>query len=398
MPRELPLSGFFVLVLALVATAAMGEKRRAWTGTATLERPPVPLAPGVTGVVAHVPEGLDARGPLHLVLYFHGSGSCALQLATTGDAVCKPGAKPEVGAALDARHDDAGTQSIFAVPQFVLWGGGNAGRMAEKGYFASFVRELLARTFTPGLGAPRTLDNLADVTLVAHSAGHIPLAAVLASGDLADKIRNVVLIDALFDGGEPYSRWLERDDHAPPKKLVAVYGSWGSQPAFGRAIASRAEKRTPPASVAVDPRGSLEHAIRTHDVTVKEWDLNHGWMPVLLLTKLVAGLDLPPRPVAPARASAARDYALYLGRGDRVTIDVRGGPSSTEPCCTLDVVAQLLQRDRVLAQDDDGAGDFDAHLDYVAPSAGTYVLRVTTAGSGLKKGTFAVTASVERSR
>jgi hypothetical protein len=41
-----------------------------------------------------------------------------------------------------------------------------------------------------------------------------------------------------------------------------------------------------------------------------------------------------------------------------------------------------------VAADDDGAGGFDAKLDAVAPVSGTYVLRVSTSGSGDKRGPY----------
>jgi hypothetical protein len=391
-----------------------------WTGATTLREPPVRLAPGVTGIVAHVPTGYDARGPVHLVLFFHGSDQCALQLASADDVVCKPGEGKLIGGALDARHDDAGTQSIFAVPQFILWGGGSPGRMAERGYFQSFVSELLGETFAPGLGGPRALDDLADVTLIGHSAGQMPVRAILDRGDLADKVRNVVLIDALYDDPETYARWLER---GADRKLAAVYGTWGHQAEHGRAIAARVERRAP-GSTAVDPPGSFEEAVRGHAVTVKQWPgVEHAWMLLLMMTKVISALDFPRRPIVPTRdplpdhlrppaplvldapvrgaladgdtwlenGAAADDYALTLARGDHVVAEVRGGRSETEPCCKLDVFAEILVEGRVVAGDDDSGGFFDSRVEHTAVGGPEDVtVRVTTAGSGRKRGPYSL--------
>lgn len=406
--------------------APAGSTRHAWIAATTLAQPPVPLAEGVAGVVAHVPEGLDAAQPLHLVLFFHGSDQCIAQIAMGGDVVCKPGARPDVGAGLAWRHDDAGTASIFAAPQFALWGGGTPGRMAESGYFRSFVEELLGRTFAPGLGGPKTLDDLADVTIVAHSAGHIPLAAVLDRGGLDDKVKNVVLLDALYDGTiEPYARWLERGAaRGDRRKLVAVYGPWGRNAEVGHALAARAEAHAK-GSAAVDPPGALADAVRSHTVTVKTWPhLEHAWMVLLMTSKTLEGLGLPPRPVSPPRVPYAEipepapmplavgdtrsgtlddgdavlqegslyeDYALDLEPGQRVAIDARGGRSFTEPCCSLDVVLDVLRGGEVVAHDDDGGGFFDAHVAHVewsAPARGRYVVRVSTYGSGRRRGPY----------
>ena len=388
-----------------------------------MANPPVTLAPGVANVVAHVPEGFDPRPPLHLVLFFHGSDQCFPQITLGGEVVCKPGTAPIVGAGLAWKHDDAGTSTLFAAPQFALWGGGTAGRMAEHGYFRGFVEELLRDTFAPGLGGPKSLDDLEDVTIIAHSAGHLPLAALLDRGDLDDKVRNVVLVDAAYDGTiDPYLRWLDRGWSAErPRKLVAVHGGWGTNDAVGRALASHAEAHARGSAV-VNPPGSLADAVRTHDVTVKQWQhVEHAWMIILTLAKTIEGLGLPERAIAPPRVpygeipeptpiaagqtlhgslddggtvlqngSLYHDYSIDLAAGQSVVVTVRGGHSLTEGCCNLDVNLELLRDGAVVARDDDGGGGFDARLPWTAPAAARYVLRVSTAGSGRKRGPYDV--------
>jgi hypothetical protein len=393
-----------------------------WTAATTLRDPPEALAPGAPGVVAHVPEGLDPRRRLHLVIFFHGAGTCAAQIALGGDGiVCEPGGKPQIGAGLAARHDDAGTQTIFAAPQFSLWASGSPGRFDDRTYFGKFLAELLGETFAPGLAGAHTLDDLDGVTLVAHSAGHIPLLAILERSELRDRVRNVVLIDALYDrGASTYLRWLKGASATAPRKLVSVHSAWGVNAAHARAIAA-AYGREHPDAVAIDPSGALEDAIRAHAVTLKTWPIDHGWMPLLVITKTLAGLDLAPRAVTPdrtpvpstlraaapldhvagasldygdmilANGAAADDYAITLREGEYVGIEVRGDRSWTEPCCTLDVFVQLLAPDgHEIVRDDDGAGFFDARLEAVAPAAGTYTIRVTTSGSGMKRGPYAL--------
>ncbi len=404
---------------------APAPPRDAWTAATVLRHPPVPLAPGVTGIVAHTPNGLDPSQPLHLVLFFHGSDQCVAQIAMAGDVVCKPGLRPDVGAGLAWRHDDVGTMSMFAASQFVLWGGGTPGRLAEPGYFRAMVEELLADTFAPGLGGPKTLADVADITLVGHSAGHLPVMSILDRGDLDDLVKNVVLLDTLYDGAtDSYSRWLERGwARGQSRKLVAVYGPWGRNVESGRALARRAEATHPGSSV-VDPPGALADAVRDHAVTVKAWPhVEHAWMLFLTMPKALAGLGLPPRRVSPGRELApwtrstpqpvsvgdrrdgvlddadprlengARidDYALPLTKGQRVGVTLTGGRSFTEPCCALDVLAEVRGPDgSIVASDDDGAGDFDAKLDLIAPADGTYTVRASTYGSGDKRGPYAL--------
>jgi hypothetical protein len=422
-PNDHPEAAIAVPSSASSAPSAPLATRHAWSAGKTLAQPPVALAAGVVGIVAHVPEGLDASQPLHLVLFFHGSDQCVAQLALAGDIVCKPGTPPIVGAGLAWRHDDAGTQSIFAAPQFTLWDGGTAGRMVERGYFRAFVEELLRDTFAPGLGGARSLDDLADITIVAHSAGHTPLIALLDHGDLDDKVQNVILLDALYDGQmDSYVRWLERGLAAGrPRKLVAIHGGWGKNVESGRTIAARIEARAPGTTV-VDPPGAIDDAARSHMVTIKKWPhVEHGWMPLLTMSKTLAGLGFPARAVSPPRTaygeppppsaiavgtsvegafadgdpflengSLFHDYAIDLAAGQHVAIDLRGGRSLTEACCNLDVYLEIRGDAGPLAHDDDGGGGFDAHLDWTAPAAGRFVLRASTSGAGRKRGPFAL--------
>ena len=400
------------------------EPRPAWTATTTLAHPPVDLPEGVAGVVAHLPAGFDATQPIHLVLFFHGSDQCVAQVALSGDVVCRPGARPRKGWGLAWRHDDAATNTVFVAPQFILWGGGTAGKMGERGYFRAFVEELLRDTLAPGLGGPRTLDDVADITIVAHSAGHMPLAAILDRRDLDDKVTNVVLLDALYDGRVgTYVRWLERGiESGAQRKLVAIYGDWGWNPATGRAIASRIEARTKGSTV-IDPPGSLQDAIRTHQVTVATWNVDHARMIDLTMSKVLEALDLPGRstypprtprgdPPAPGalalgtRISGALDdgdsalengalfddYAIDLEAQQPLDLDLRGGWSKTEPGCNLDVFLEVLEDGRSLAHDDDGRGGFDAKLLWNAPDTGRFVIRVSTSGSGRKRGSYTLSA------
>lgn len=418
-PRERP-----------AASAPAAEPRRGrpyFTIAAPLKSPPHPVPKGVANVVAHVPEGLDASAPLNLVVFLHGSEQCAEQLALNGEVVCaKPSGARFIGGGLDARHDDAGTMSIFVIPQLAYMAGGSPGRFAERGYLATFLTEVLGDTLAPGLGGARRLEDVASITIVSQSAGWIATTALLDHRDLEDKVKNVVLVDSFFAGGvDTYARWLAR---APGRRLVSVHGAWGQNVGNAQALAARA--RGQGARVAVDPAGSLTDAIREHDVVLARWDLEHSWMPLLLLTKTLAGLPLPPRAVTPTREPApghaprplsalpvlgtdalerrgtlgpaglllsngavADDYALELPSsrdGAAITkVTVRGGPSLTE-WGNLDVVVQVLDGDRVIAFDDDSAGRFDARASISFDARGPLRLRVTTHGQGMKRGPYVI--------
>ncbi len=394
-------------------------RRAYWTARAMLRAPPHPVPAGVANVIVHVPEGFDASQKLHLVVFLHGSDQCAEQLAMNGHVVCARGSG-FAGAGLIARHDDAGTQSIFIVPQLAYMAGGSPGRFAEKSYLRTFLTELLGETLVPGLGAPRTIDDVESITFIAQSAGWIATTRILESGDLDAKILGVVLLDAFFDGGvDVYARWLARETQGRPRKLVSVHAPWGNNIGNARALADRVRPLRP-GRVVVDPKGALADAIRANDVTLVTWDVEHSWMSLVMLTKVVHGLALPPRAVTPTRAlwpgttaatptpiarsqeiagaidgsdtllangARADDYAIALGAGESVVATVRGGASKTE-WGKLDVFAQILSDGVEIASDDDGDGAFDSRVVFRATTAGTYVVRVSTAGQGLRRGPY----------
>ena len=257
------------------------ERRPAWTSTARLADPPVDFPKGVTGVVAHVPAGFDAAKPIHLVLFLHGVGP--VRRADHAIGRCDMPAGPRVPGRGGTLHRAMTTPP----PTPSSWRrssscgeGDRPARWPIAGTSGRSSKSCSATRWPLGLAGHAILDDVADITIVAHSAGHMPLAAILDWQDLDDKVKNVVLLDALYDGRVgTYARWLERGiGSGDGRKLVAIYGDWGRNPATGRAIASRIEARAK-ASTVVDPPGALKDAIRTHQVTVATWNVDHAWTP-----------------------------------------------------------------------------------------------------------------------
>lgn len=423
------------------AEAARRPRLAEHSVAAGLREPVIAVPSGVANVVAHVPAGKDARAPIHLVLYFHGAVQCAAQIAQLGDVECRRGSPRFPGYGFDVRHDAAGTDSVFVIPQFAYFGGGSPGRMGERGYFRRFLRELLAETLAPGLGGPRSLEDVATITLIGHSAGFAPIVAILDSAepDIDAKIANVVNLDGLYAGGGPaYTRWLLRGSPSERRRFVYVQSTWGDGAGAGAAIARSVRDRL---RVAVDPTEPLSVALRDASVVVTRSDIDHYWMPLIVVTKLLEALGLPKRaredPLAPAEGpqvdadsllharalrvgepvqgaleegdlplrsgAVADDYALDVAAGTPVTLTVRGGRSRTETCCRLDTVLRVLGpvqaggEPEVVAEDDDGEHDgfpsFASRLTFTAPRAGRYLVRVTSHGPWRKLGPYMLTAS-----
>lgn len=422
---------------AEIATAVLERTLRAdrlrpeWTATTTMREPPYrPVPTGVANVVVHVPPDFDADLPLHLVIYFHGAVQCAPLVANLGPVLCQPGGPRWLGYGLNARHDAAGTRSLYVTPQFAYMGGGSPGRMSERGYFTKFIEELVGETFAPGLGGKKTLADVESITLIGHSAGFDPVKAILDGRELEDKVRSVVMLDALFSGGhDAYARWLERaSPEAPPRRFVYVYGPWGDTVGAGRLLVDRIRRKRPE-RVMVDPTGALNDAIRTHDLVMYASGVDHYWMPLIFIPKVLEGLDLPVRPVPMSRAAvgevrppqplevgqtisgrlgddgtvlandaAANDYVVALTANAPVVITTRGGRSETETCCQLDVYTQVFFEGREVAFDDDGAGGFDSRVAFTPSESGVYTVRVTSHALWRKRGPYTLRVDVAERR
>jgi len=76
-----------------------------------------------------------------------------------------------------------------------------------------------------------------------------------------------------------------------------------------------------------------------------------------------------------------------------VRVEVRGGRSRGVLCARHDVEVSLLDGDRVIAHDDDGAGAMDARVELAAPHAGSYTVRVMEHDPWAVEGEYTVRVS-----
>ncbi len=362
-------------------------------------------------VVVHAPAGFDPSRPVHLVVLFHGLGAQAMWLAGGGlpDPVT---GRPVVGWGLEVRHDMAASNTLLVALQFDdRRGHPRLGRFAQRGFFRRFLTDLLEDTLAPRIGR-HGLDDLAAMTLVGSSAGGPAIAALLALGDLDDRIRDVVFFDAMYGGEAAIDRWLRGGTAARPRRFVCIHGgSRHTQP-----VADRLAARLRPwmaAGLAVQPEGPITAAVRAHRAVFAVVSCEHVCMMGAYLDKVLRGLDLPPRtpdpdpktPVAGAApqgsalrageaargvldeadarmvdGSAYEDHPLDLAAGERVTLDLRGGRARGYLCYLLDVEVRVLDRGRVVADDDDSGGALRARLAFTASHAGRYTVRVMAHG------------------
>lgn len=400
-------------------------RAEAWSAAFQLRHGVADFAPS-PDVVVHAPPGFDPGAPLHLVVVFHGMGHSALKWA--GGALTDPRTgRPAQGWGGEERHDLAGTRTLLVAPQFDdRPGRPRLGRFLAPDGFRRFLEELLGETLAPRLGGPRSLADVATVTLVGSSAGGPAIAALLDRDDLDGRVRHVALFDALYASEASYARWLRGGDPRDPRRLVCVHEGL----AFTAPHAARLLALVRPAlgeQLIEQPDGSITAAVRAHRAVFARVDCEHIGMGPAYLDKVLQGFDLPRRdgdpdpktpetPAAPPAAplawgvavagsltaadarmrdgSAYDDHAVDLAAGEGATLSLRGGPTPGVLCRRLDVQLRVLDGERPVAEDDDGGGELASRLRYTATRAGRYTVRVMSHGPWLNVGDY--TLRVER--
>jgi pimeloyl-ACP methyl ester carboxylesterase len=211
----------FALCLSL-APAVRGEPPGRSFTRAVQTRTAAYRLEGAPTAVVHAPPGFAPRAPLHLIVFLHGYRGCAQVLAGRGSVRCRPGDAEQPGWDLIGHHDAAGTNTLLIIPQLAFMKrSGRPGCFARPGCFRDFVQELLSDTLADELGGARDMHDVASITLVAHSAGYETVLAILEHGGVSALVKAVVLMDALYAGGDRYARWLLRD--ARDARLISLH-------------------------------------------------------------------------------------------------------------------------------------------------------------------------------
>lgn len=284
-PRARPLGGrvttklsmLAALLAALVPSAAAAQ----WTRELDLASGAFDHRGAAPDVVAHAPAGFDARQPLHLVVFVHGYDGCARVLVSDApDARCREGDRPRRGWGLAARHDEAGTRSLFLVVQLALARrDGSPGRLGGPGRLRALLDETLA-ALEPELGARRSIRDVESVTLLAHSAGFEAALAFVRHGGV-DALRNVVLFDALYSGGPAFAAWVRG---ASGRRLVSFHGGRGTTATRSADLAR-----------SLSGEGSRLEQIADRSIVLVRTDAPHADVPARHVAETLRALGLPLR-------------------------------------------------------------------------------------------------------
>lgn len=253
------------------------------------EHAPWEVPDGAPVALVHAPLGaLDVEGGLHVVLFLHGYMGCVEVLARSGDVACTTETATHPGFAVVETHDAAGTATVLVVAQLAwMTRDGDPGGFREDGAASAFLDEVLV-----GAGIERPI---ATVTIAAHSAAFESSIAIVRQGGLGERLRNVVLLDALYSGGPAFLGWVRGGTGAAPRTLVSLY-TGGTTLTRNRALARDAAALGDAASI--EPEGgiaTLADIVGDARVLVLDVPGAHGDVPRRHLADVLRALDLPRR-------------------------------------------------------------------------------------------------------
>jgi hypothetical protein len=151
-------------------------------------------------VLLHIPKGFDITKPSVMVVFFHGHG------ATLSRDVLERQQVPE-------QITEAGANAVLVAPQLAFDAADSSpGKLWESGAFARLVREA-GDQLTRLYGDPRVASTFANmpIIVVAYSGGYLSAASSLERGGLKNRVRGVVLLDALYGELDGFASWISRN-------------------------------------------------------------------------------------------------------------------------------------------------------------------------------------------
>ncbi|QPF82541.1 alpha/beta hydrolase [Bradyrhizobium genosp. L] len=151
-------------------------------------------------VLVHVPESFDISKPGVIVVFFHGNG------ATLERDVRDRQLVPQ-------QITESGLNAVLLAPQMAVDAAdSSAGKFWQPGGFKRFLDESasqLARLY----GDPRSAQAFANmpVVIVGYSGGFLPTAWSLDVGGATNRVRGVLLLDAVYGELDKFAAWIEKN-------------------------------------------------------------------------------------------------------------------------------------------------------------------------------------------
>lgn len=149
-------------------------------------------------VLVHVPEHFDVRKPGVIVVFFHGNG------ATLERDVRDRQLVPQ-------QITDSGANAVLLAPQMAVDAAdSSAGKFWQPGGLKRFMEESASQLaqLTGDPNSARAFANM-PIVIVGYSGGFLPTAWSLDVGGISDRVRGVVLLDAVYGEMDKFASWIE---------------------------------------------------------------------------------------------------------------------------------------------------------------------------------------------
>jgi hypothetical protein len=165
----------------------------------------------VPGMVVRMPENYDPCKPINVLVYNHGFGSTAKSAIKESD--------------FEAQMKNAPPNTVMVIPEWQAnpaSRSGAQGAFGEKGHFDHKMDEVFAKI--PGLKG-RSVNDVANVSIVAHSAGYGPTETEIYGNKISSKVKSITLLDSLYDP-KGFDKWLKDNIHdlaAGNKQFTNIY-------------------------------------------------------------------------------------------------------------------------------------------------------------------------------
>ncbi|HET6838280.1 MAG TPA: alpha/beta hydrolase [Bradyrhizobium sp.] len=148
-------------------------------------------------VLMHVPGHFDIRKPGVIVVFFHGNGATLARDVRDRQLVPR-------------QISESGANAVLLAPQLAVDAAdSSAGKFWQPGGFKRFLAESadhLAR-LSGDPNAAKAFANM-PVVIVGYSGGFMPTAWSLEVGDLGNRVRGVVLLDAVYGELDKFASWI----------------------------------------------------------------------------------------------------------------------------------------------------------------------------------------------
>ena len=151
-------------------------------------------------VLLHIPQGFDIRKSGVIVIFFHGHRANLKRDVLTRQRVADQISLSKANA-------------VLVAPQFAVNASdSSAGNFWTPGLFTLFLNEASEQlAILHGfLGLARDFDRL-NVIIVGYSGGFAPVAWAIHHGGANDRLRGVILLDALYGELDKFEKWITGD-------------------------------------------------------------------------------------------------------------------------------------------------------------------------------------------